>query len=102
MYVFFNLFIAIPDLPRITHITTPPLLRIGQNVSLSCTASGLSFLNVTWHRGQKVLSSHGNGTSKAMFRLYNITYEDWGEYMCVAKNLAGENRKTVFLRSKLF
>ena len=94
-----NLFVAIPDLPRITDITTPPILRTGQNVNLSCTASGLSLLNVTWHRGGNVVSSLGNGTSRAVIKLYNITQEDWGVYACVTQNAAGEDRRTVFLRS---
>jgi len=95
------LFSAIPDFPRITHITTPPLLRTGQNVNLSCTATGLSPLNVTWERRGEVVSDQNNGISKAMFTLYNVTDEDWGECVCVAKNSAGEDRKAVDLRSKL-
>ena len=94
-----NLFLAIPDLPRITDIATPPILRKGQNVNLSCIASGLSLLNVTWHRGRNVVSNHGNGTSTVVIRLFNITHEDWGEYICVTQNAVGEDRRTVFLRS---
>ena len=94
-----NLFLAIADLPRITDITTPPILKTGENVNLSCIASGLSLLNVTWHRGKNVLSNHGNGTSTVVIRLFNITQEDWGEYTCVTQNEAGEDRRTVFLRS---
>lgn len=95
--------LAVVDLPRITHITTPHLLRIGQNVSLRCTTSGLSLLNVTWYKdGVRVATNHGNGTSEAVFRLYNITVQDWGEYVCVTKNAVGEDRRTVYLRSKLY
>jgi len=70
-------------------------------VNLSCTASGLSPLNVTWERRGKVVSNQDNGISKAAFTLYNVTDEDWGECVCVAKNSAGEDRITVVLRSKL-
>ena len=94
-----NLFLAIADLPRITDITTPPILKTGENVDLSCLASGLSLLNVTWHRGQNVVSNHGNGTSTVVIGLFNSTQEDWGEYTCVTQNEAGEDRRTVFLRS---
>ena len=94
-----NLFLAIADLPRITDITTPPILKTGENVNLSCIASGLSLLNVTWLRGQNVVSNHGNSTSTVVIRLFNITQEDWGEYTCVTQNAAGEDRRTVFLRS---
>ena len=85
------------------NITKPPLLKLGTNLTLSCVANGLSLLNVTWHRDGKVMSyHHGNRTSEAVFKLYDITSEDWGEYVCVARNLDGEDTKTVFLRSKLF
>ena len=72
-------------------------------MSLRCTASGLSLLNVTWYKdGVGVATNHGNGTSEAVFRLYNITVQDWSEYVCVAKNAVGEDRRTVYLRSKLY
>ncbi|KAL9971573.1 hypothetical protein ACROYT_G017750 [Oculina patagonica] len=83
------------DLPRITYVTTPPLLRIGQKVRLDCTASSLTSVNVTWYRGHKVLAS---GVSKAVFTLKNITDEDWGEFLCVAKNSDGEVKRSVILR----
>ena len=47
------------------------------------------------------MRTQDNGISKAVFTLYNVTDEDWGECVCVAKNSAGEDRKAVDLRSKL-
>ncbi|XP_078371020.1 uncharacterized protein LOC144654684 isoform X2 [Oculina patagonica] len=85
----------IADLPKIYHITTPHLLRIGQNVSLNCTASGLSPVEVTWYKGRKALAS---GISKAVLTLKDITDVDWGEILCVAKNSAGEDKKSVILK----
>ncbi|CAH3028068.1 unnamed protein product [Porites evermanni] len=96
---FLGISIAVADLPRIINITKPPLLTLGADVTLSCVAKGLSLLNVTWYKGGKVMSHHyGNRTSKAVLTLYNITREDWGEYVCVAKNSVGEDSKTVFIR----
>ena len=72
-------------------------------MTLSCVASGLSPLNVTWYKCGKVMSHHqGNCTSKTVLAFYNITREDWGEYVCVAKNSVGEDSKTVFIRSEYF
>ena len=72
-------------------------------MTLSCVANGLSLLNVTWYKSGEVMSHHlGNRTSKAVLTLYNITREDWGEYVCVANNSVGEDRKSVSVRSKLF
>ena len=89
------MFVAILDLPRITYVTTPPLARMGQNVSLNCTASSISSVNVTWYKGNKVLT---DGISESALTLKNITDNDWGEFLCVANNSAGKDEKTVFLK----
>ncbi|XP_020625048.1 Down syndrome cell adhesion molecule homolog isoform X3 [Orbicella faveolata] len=85
----------IVDLPRITYVTTPPLVGMGQNVSLNCTASSISPVNVTWYKGNKVLT---NGISESVLTLKNITDKDWGEFFCVANNSAGKDEKTVVLK----
>jgi len=36
--------------------------------------------------------------SEAVFILKNITYTDWGEFLCVAKNSAGEDKRSVILK----
>ena len=89
------MFVAIADLPRITYVTTPPLVRTGQNVSLNCMASSFSPVNVTWYKGNKVLT---DGMSKAVLTLKTITDKDWGEFLCVAKNSAGEDKRSVILK----
>lgn len=66
-------------------------------MSLNCTASGLSPMDVKWYKGRKVLAS---GMSKAVLTVKNITDKDWGEFLCVAKNSAGEDKKSVTLRGK--
>ena len=83
------------DLPRITYVTTPPLVRMGQNVSLNCTASSISSVHVTWYKRNKVLS---DGISESVLTLKNITDKDWGEFLCVANNSAGKDEKTVVLK----
>ena len=88
-------FSAVVDLPRITYVTTPPLVKKGQNVSLNCTASSISPVNVTWYKGNKVLSA---GLSTAVLTLKNITDKDWGEFLCVANNSVEKDEKTVVLK----
>ena len=88
-----------PDLPRITNVSKPAPLRKGQNVNLTCIAQGLSPVQVMWKRNDKVLVS---GTSKAILTLRNITAEDCGDYVSVAKNTAGEDTRTVILLGKWF
>jgi len=83
------------DLPKITYVTMPPLVRMGQDVSLNCTASSFSPVNVSWYKGNKVLS---DGISKSVLTLKTITDKDWGEFLCVAKNSAGKDEKTVALK----
>ena len=89
------MFVAIADLPRITFVTAPPLVRMGQNVSLNCMASSLSPVNVTWYKGNKVLADN---MTKAVLTLKTITDKDWGEFLCVAKNSAGEDKRSVILK----
>ena len=87
--------VAIADFPRITFVTTLPLVRMGQNASLNCTASGLTPVKVTWYKKNKVLTG---GVSEAVLTLKNITYKDWGEFLCVANNSAGKDEKAVVLK----
>ena len=88
-------FLAVVDIPRITYVTTPPLVRKGQNVSLNCTASSISPVNVTWYKGNKVLTV---GITTAVLSLKNITDKDWGEFLCVANNSVEKDEKTVVLK----
>ena len=87
------------DLPRIMNVSKPAPLRKGQNVNLTCIAQSLSPVQVMWKRNDKVLVS---GTSKAILTLRNITAEDCGDYVSVAKNTAGEDTRTVILLGKWF
>ena len=64
-------------------------------MSLNCIASSLSPVNVTWYKGNKVLSDN---MSKAVLTLKAITDKDWGEFLCVAKNYAGEDKTSVILK----
>ena len=89
--------VIIADPPKITYVTTPPLVRTGQNVSLNCTASSSLSFNVTWYKDSKVLAS---GIFMAVYKLENITDKHWGEFLCVARNSDGETKKRVFLKGK--
>ena len=66
-------------------------------MSLRCTASGLSPVNVTWYKENKTLAC---GISEAVLSLKSVTDEDWGEFLCVAKTSAGEDQKSVILKGK--
>ena len=58
-------------------------------------ASSFSPVNVTWYKGNKVLT---DGMSETVITLKTITDKDWGEFLCVAKNSAGEDQRSVFLK----
>ncbi len=66
-------------------------------MSLHCIASGLSPVDVTWYKGRKVLAS---GISKAVLTLVDITDEDRGKLFCVAKNSAGEDKKSIIVKGE--
>ena len=89
--------VIIADPPKITYVTMPPAVRMGQTVSLNCTASSLLLFNVTWYKDRKVLAT---GIFMAVYTLENITDEHWGEFLCVARNSDGETKESVFLKGK--
>ena len=66
----------------------------GQNVSLSCKASGVPLPNTTWFKGNKELSateiSSTYSTKTANINIQEIQYSDGVVYHCRAKNGAGE------------
>lgn len=66
-------------------------------MSLNCTASSFAPVNVTWYKGNNILTG---GMSEAVYTLKNITDKDWGEFLCVAKNSAGEDKRSVILKGK--
>jgi len=81
--------------PRITFVTRPPPVRMGQNVSLNCTASSLLSSNVTGSKDGKVLAF---GIFVAVYTLTNITDKAWGYFLCVDRNSDGRTKENVRLK----
>ncbi|XP_073254920.1 uncharacterized protein [Porites lutea] len=73
-------------------ITTEPeresKVSVGENLMLTCSASGDPFPEVTWSKEGKTLRLF-NVTGQVL-HLVNITREDVGSYKCTAKNKVGE------------
>ena len=66
-------------------------------MSLNCTASSLLSSNVTWYKEDKVLAT---GVYMAVYTLTNITDNDWGEFLCIARNSHGGTKESVLLKGK--
>ena len=85
------LFSTVP--PRIT--TEPEReseVSVGQNLTLTCIASGDPLPEVTWSKvGQALRLFNVTGP---VLHLVNVTREDVGSYKCTAKNKVGEVFRT--------
>ena len=73
-------------------ITTEPKreteVAVGQNLTLTCNASGDPLPEVTWSKeGQTLRVFNVTGP---VLHLVNVTREDFGSYKCTAKNKVGE------------
>ena len=73
-------------------ITTEPKreteVGVGQNLTLTCNASGDPLPEVTWSKeGQTLRVFNVTGP---VLHLVNVTREDFGSYKCTAKNKVGE------------
>ena len=79
--------------PRIT--TEPEReseVSVGQNLTLTCIASGDPLPEVTWSKmGQALRLFNVTGP---VLHLVNITREDVGSYKCTARNKVGEAFRT--------
>ncbi|XP_073255162.1 uncharacterized protein [Porites lutea] len=73
-------------------ITTEPeresKVSVGENLMLTCRASGDPFPEVTWSKEGKTLRLFN--VTGPVLHLVNITREDVGSYKCTAKNKVGE------------
>ncbi|XP_073254921.1 uncharacterized protein [Porites lutea] len=73
-------------------ITTEPeresKVSVGENLMLTCSASGDPFPEVTWSKEGKTLRLFN--VTGPVLHLVNITREDVGSYKCTAKNKVGE------------
>ena len=81
------LFSTVP--PRIT--TEPKReteVRAGQNLTLTCNASGDPLPEVTWSKEGQTLTLFN--VTGSVLHLVNVTREDVGSYKCTAKNKVGE------------
>ena len=79
-------------------ITTQPQdgpVTEGDNVTLSCNASGDPLSTITWTRNGSVLNSSvpriSLGAKSRELTITNISRTDSGEYRCVANNSEGTN-----------
>ncbi|XP_022796335.1 uncharacterized protein LOC111334787 [Stylophora pistillata] len=84
--------------PQIMLSSNALLAEEGQNVSVSCTASGLPQPNVTWSKAVRGLpwtgkTAKGNGT----LTIYGVTKKDRGTYICKVENILGSVEDTAQL-----
>ena len=84
------LFSSVP--PRIT--TEPEReskVSVGENLMLTCSASGDPLPEVTWNKEGQVLRLFN--VTGPVLHLVKVTREDFGSYKCTAKNKVGESSR---------
>ncbi|XP_072317320.1 neural cell adhesion molecule 1 [Eucyclogobius newberryi] len=68
------------------------------NVSLLCLVDGLPKPNITWTMPvPSDPSRHQFNSDRSEFSILSVTREDYGEYVCTAKNKIGESAATIKL-----
>ncbi|KAJ0172778.1 hypothetical protein K1T71_011917 [Dendrolimus kikuchii] len=83
----------------------PPLeittnVLIGNNITITCDVVGFPIPVITWEVRGDVLNENTSTVSFNDFgNLYvkNVTFDNEGEYVCVAENLAGIAKKSTYL-----
>lgn len=70
----------------------PQTVRVGESAMLSCRAiAGIPTPTIVWARRDRApLSSRVEEKYAGTILISNITFEDAGEYECIASNIAGE------------
>jgi len=89
--IFFCVFTEKPS------ITTHPkgyILKEGDNVTLSCNATGNPVLTISWTRDGSPIDVSGRNSfsnEKKLLTITNVSRADRGEYRCVAENRVGND-----------
>ena len=95
-----------PTVPA-TIITFPegPEVVIDNNITLTCSASGIHLPTITWSRGgenireEKITQNAVNETFLiSEVKLFNTEQTDTGNYSCSANNSAGVDTQTFYLQ----
>ncbi|XP_054272557.1 hemicentin-1-like [Macrosteles quadrilineatus] len=79
--------------PEVRAETGSQLVKLGDSVSLRCSASGAPTPQITWYRDQTLLTDDSHPKIQILnnggLEIYNTSPEDSGRYTCVARNKVG-------------
>ena len=71
----------------ITTHPQPVVVSIGQNVTLSCEATGSNPISYQWRRvNGEITSDRANGVNTSTLTISSVTEQDEDKYYCVASN----------------
>ena len=82
--------------PSITGHPQGATVTEGENITLSCDATGSPVLKISWTRNGYPIDTNGNSRitfleDKKQLTIINVSRTDSGEYRCVAKNKVGND-----------
>ena len=84
-------FVSIIVPPQISVNNTTITVEEGDRVVIQCSATGIPVSNVTWFNNRQEILGYGKGNASLFFK--NITRNEQGTYVCIAKNSAGKKEK---------
>lgn len=94
-FSFFNYFLnSTEPATFVEKLEQSQLFKKGDAVQLECKVAGTPTISITWFKNDKEIKesdacSMSFLNSIAALRIYSISLEDVGEYLCQAKNEAG-------------
>ncbi|KAM9324527.1 hemicentin-1 [Gastrophryne carolinensis] len=76
--------------------STDVSIQIGTSVSLECNVHGIPAPIISWYKNADILmetTNHRIQNEGQLLNIRNVQVSDYGEYECVATNVAGQDRK---------
>lgn len=89
--LFYANFFGYSDAAYVTHVTSPVVASVGEEVVMECEVDGVPKLDgmVKWLRGEQIIEGVSLvGQTRAVMRL-NASFETSGSYTCLADNGKG-------------
>jgi len=68
-----------------------------QNVTVACTATGQPQPSITWSKAVGSLSKYKTTSTNGVLKIYEVTKDDGGTYICKVENILGSATDTALL-----
>ena len=86
---------VLAEIPAIPKDWRQSFVKIEDKVNETCVATGNPVPTVEWQKSDGTVVSKGKGRAQLLIKSMDV--EDFGKYVCVAKNRLGSQNKTMEL-----